>query len=366
MATVELLPCCAVRSAPAAARNSPELVTPEPTELSLPPAVPPIKVGRVTRNADLVRKPFEPKFRVAEINDYLTCFYDGRNAEDYPAWLHQNIDMQLGVCCYVLHRGHEAIVFDTMLYREHILWIDAYLRDAGITRISVINSHWDCDHVAGNFLYRDSDIIASAGTRRMMAFNAELLRTGEIWAMAGDPNHPGIEEVVLPNRTFEGRMTVYLGDLRIDLIETFLHQVGHLVAYLPKDRILLAADALEDTVPFNSPALASDLPRQLAAFRSLLAMDIAAIYPCHGRFEVIASGGYTQEFTAAMLDYSTQLILRRDEPDYLDAPLESFIGPWLDRGTLALHEPYRALHDVNTGLARRSYGGVPIVLPTAD
>lgn len=304
-----------------------------------------------------VRAPFVPKLRVSHLNDYLICFYDGRDIAEYPAWVQGNIDMKLGVCNYVLHRDDHAIIFDTMLYKEHILAIDRYIRDMGIKHISVINSHWDCDHIAGNFLYKNVDIIATNKTRWKLQSHARQIITGEIWG-AGDPEYPGVDELVLPNRTFDGRMTVWLGDLQIELIETFVHQLGHLVAYLPKDKILLAADAVEDTVPFNTPAMTAEMPIQLMTYKALLAMDVSKIYPCHGRPEVIEDGGYTQDFTAAMLDYNIQLLLRKDETDYLTAPLESFIHPWLDRGVLAMHEPYRRLHANNVTLIDRAYGGI--------
>lgn len=314
------------------------------------------RIQQVERNLELVRAPFVPKLRISHINDYLICFYDGRDIAEYPSWLHSNIDMQLGLCNYVLHRGDKAIIFDTMLYKEHILAIDAYIRDMGIKHVTVINSHWDCDHVAGNFLYKNSEIIATNRTRWKLQSGAQLLVTGEIWSAAGDPNYPGVEEVILPNRTFDGRMTVWLEDLQIELIETFIHQLGHLVAYLPKDKILLAADAVEDTVPFNSATMTAEMPVQIMTCKSLLAMDVSRVYPCHGRFEVIDGGGYTQEITAAMLDYNIQLLRRKDEPDYLTAPLESFIQPWLDRGVLGMHEPYRSLHENNVSLVDKIYG----------
>lgn len=316
-----------------------------------------VTIERVAPDRTIERAPFEPRMRVAEINDYLLCFYDGRDIADYPVWLQSNIDMQLGVCCYVIHRGDKAIIFDTMLYKEHILWIDRYIRDMGIKHISVVNSHWDCDHVAGNFLYKDRDIISTTKTRLKLESNAEMFRTGEIWAMAGDPYYPGVEDVVLPNRTFDGRMTLHLDDIEIELIETYIHQLGHLVAYLPKDGILLSADALEDTVPFNTQTMTSDLSVQIKSYRDLLSIPAHKVYPCHGRFEVIANGGYTQEFTEAMIDYNIQLIDRMDEPDYLTAPLESFIEPWLRRDVLSMHEPYRALHANNVNLIGRVYGG---------
>lgn len=307
-------------------------------------------------NPDNVHEPFVPQLRISHLNDYLICFYDGRDIADYPARIQGNIDMKLGVCNYVLHRGNRAIIFDTMLYKEHIFVIDRYIRDMGIKHVSVINSHWDCDHIAGNFLYKNGDIIATNKTRWKLQSHAQEIISGKIWG-AGDPEYPGVDELVLPNRTFDGRMTVWLEDLQIELIETFVHQLGHLVAYLPKDKILLAADAVEDTVPFNTAAMTAEMPIQLMTYKSLLAMDVARIYPCHGRPEVIEGGGYTQDFTAAMLDYNIQLLMRKDEPDYLTAPLESFIQPWLDRGVLAMHEPYHWLHGNNVTLIDRAYGG---------
>jgi glyoxylase-like metal-dependent hydrolase (beta-lactamase superfamily II) len=305
---------------------------------------------------DSAREPFVPNLKVSHINDYLICFYDGREIASYPEWIKGNIDMKLGVCNYVLHRGDKAIVFDTMVYGEQMEAIDAYIRQMGIRHVSVINSHWDCDHIAGNYLYKNSDIIATNRTRWKLQAYAPQMLSGEIWG-AGDPHYPGVKEVVLPNRTFDGRMTVWLEDLQIDLIETFVHQLGHLVAYLPKDRILLAADAVEDTVTFNTQAMTSEISAQIMTYRQLLAIDAKALYPCHGRFEVIDNGGYTQEFTEAILDYNIQLLKRKDETDYLSAPLESFIQPWLDRGVLAMHEPYRWLHNNNVTLIDKAYGG---------
>lgn len=317
----------------------------------------PISIAPVQQAAAISRGVFTPEIRTARINDYLLCFYDGRDISRYPDWLQSNIDMQLGVCCYVLHRGNRAIVFDTMLYKEQMIWIDDYLRQMGIVHFTVINSHWDCDHIAGNFLYKGSAIISTAKTRWKIESNADMFRTGEIWALAGDPHYPGIDDLVLPNCTFDGRMTLYLDDIEITLIETHIHQLGHLVAYLPRDGVLLTADACEDTVPYNGPSMTADIPLQIMSYRQLQAIPARHLYPSHGRFEVIANGGYSQEFTAAMIDYNVQLLERVYEPGFKTAPLESFIQRWLENGTLSLHEPYRALHAKNVALAERAFGG---------
>lgn len=318
-----------------------------------------IRIGNVAQTKQNDRPAFEPNIRVAEITDYLYCFYDGRDIAAYPDWLHTNIDMQLGLSCYVLHRGERAIIFDTMLYKEQMIWIDTFLRTKGITTFSVINSHWDPDHIGGNYLYKNCDIFSTDNTRWSIQMHADELKSGALWASIGDPHNPGVEELILPNRTFSGEMTLYLEDIRIDLSEVFVHQLGSLVAYLPKDKILLAADACEDSVLFINNGAESYLPIQARTYDRLLSMDIERIYPIHGRFEKIRSGGYPKAFLNAMQDYITQLTSRLGEKDYLTAGIESFIGEWMEKDVLAVHEPYRWLHDYNTQFIHDYYTDRP-------
>ncbi|MBM7049219.1 MBL fold metallo-hydrolase [Rhizobium lusitanum] len=318
-----------------------------------------VSIGHVERKTDDDREAFDPKIQVAVITDYLICFYDGRDLSTYPKWLHQNIDMQLGLSCYAIHSGDTAVLFDTMLYKEQILWIDAYLKGMGIRNISVINSHWDPDHIAGNFLYKDRDIISTEYTRVNIETYAQALQSGEIWQLYGDPSYPGMSEVVLPNRTFRDQMTLFVGDVKVELHEVFLHQLGSLVAYFPKDRILLAADACEDSVLFIPPGTEALVPVQITTYGKLNKFDIDRIYPSHGRFDIIKSGGYGKEFVAAMMDYKSQLISRMRDADYLTAPLESFIGAWVERNVLEIHEPYRWLHEYNVNLIYKHYTDKP-------
>ncbi|HIQ52383.1 MAG TPA: MBL fold metallo-hydrolase [Pseudomonas pachastrellae] len=306
-----------------------------------------IKVGPVERVELAEREVFVPKMRVATINDYLLCFYDGREIADYPTWVHGNIDMQLGLSCYVMHRNGKAVIFDTMLYKEHIFWIDDYLQSMGITVCTVINSHWDPDHIAGNFMYKNAEIISTNYTKHSIDIYAKALQSGEVWQLYGDPSFPGFVEVVSPNRTFEGKLTIFLDDLRIDLYEVFLHVLGSLVAYLPQDKILLAADACEDSVLFIPPGSEGFVPHQILTYHKLNELDIERIFPTHGRFEVINNGGYRKEFIDAMIDYKTRLISEMQDPDYLTSSLESCLAKWVENGTLTVHEPYRWLHQYN-------------------
>ena len=113
-----------------------------------------------------------------------------------------------------------------------------------------------------------------------------------MWHSWGDPNFPAVPEVTLPNRTFDEQMTVYLDDLRIELYQGYIHTPDHVVAYLPKDRILLAGDAVEDTVNLINAGEEPSVPQFIANLKKLKAMDISKVYPCHGFFETIKNGGY--------------------------------------------------------------------------
>ena len=59
----------------------------------------------------------EMNMRVFRINHHLLSFYDGRPAESgIPPGIHNWADygaMNVGVATYVIHRGDEALVYDT-------------------------------------------------------------------------------------------------------------------------------------------------------------------------------------------------------------------------------------------------------------
>src|SRR6185437_1316697 len=89
--------------------------------------------------------------RVFTINDHLLAFYDGRPpapAQAQPAanWADFGA-LNVGVATYVIHRGDQALVYDSFPYADEAKWVRDYLTKAGIKHFVLENSHWHLDHV---------------------------------------------------------------------------------------------------------------------------------------------------------------------------------------------------------------------------
>ena len=103
--------------------------------------------------------------RVFTINDHLLAFYDGRppaplRPQEAANWADFGA-LDVGVATYVIHRGDQALVYDSFPYVEEAKFVRDYLTKAGIKHFVLVNSHWHLDHVGGNAVYADSDRIAT-------------------------------------------------------------------------------------------------------------------------------------------------------------------------------------------------------------
>src|SRR4051794_21735162 len=94
----------------------------------------------------------------------VMAFYDGRvaGARAYsaaPNWL-DNGAYSLGIASYAIVNGDEALVYDTHISIPHARIVRQALADAGFTRLRVVLSHSHLDHIAGNEVFADCEIIA--------------------------------------------------------------------------------------------------------------------------------------------------------------------------------------------------------------
>jgi glyoxylase-like metal-dependent hydrolase (beta-lactamase superfamily II) len=281
--------------------------------------------------------------KVIEINDHLLAFYDGRDptGKRYaPEW--NWVDdgaMKLGIATYAIHRGDQAIVFDTFTSPEQARWVRDHLERRGVKRFTVVLSHWHPDHVGGNAVYRDSPIVAPDVGRETLASLKDKIEAGEAFGS------PGIKPLILPEVAFHRRMDLYLGDLKLELHNINIHSPDSTVILIPSDKILLAGDTVEDSVTFMVEI--GELPLHVANLKKMRAMDFERIYPNHGDPKVIASGGYKKTFIDATTDYITEMVRRAKDKDYLDSPLEAYIGESVKKGWISLYEPYREVHRDN-------------------
>lgn len=275
------------------------------------------------------------KIEVIKINDFLTYFFWGRHAAD------PMLDMRLGGGSFALHRGQKAVVIDTMARPGQGVWVKRYLQqEIGISHFTLISSHWHIDHIIDNEAYQnDTMIIGHRYTREKMLEKRSVLEGGNY----GD--YPPFK-VVPPHLVFDDRLTLWLGDLEIELLTFQVHEAGHLGIWLPQERLFIANDILEDPLwfvdcDFAPPAV------QLAELEQLKRLGAETLIPCHGNPEVIRRGGYGPELIQANIDYLSGMLADLDKPDFMTKPAEAYLGPALASGVITWWEPYREVHAIN-------------------
>jgi len=302
----------------------------------------------------------EPKMRVIDINDHLTAFYDGRppqpqKSDGTPNWADYGA-LDVGVATYVIHRGDEALVYDTFPYAEEAKWVRDYLTRMGIKRFTLANSHWHLDHVGGNAVYADVNRIATNIAIETLAAEKPAIENGKEWGA------PPINPLVNANLGIDAITVFYVGDIPVELRPVNIHSEDGLVIYLPGDRILLAGDTLEDTVTFISEP--DHITLQYLNMRKLKAWNIDRIFPNHGNPDVIAHGGYPTTLIDATLDYLRKVILHAHDPDYLSGTLEQYVGDSVRKGWVSIWWAYREPHETNLKRVAAAFKDKPIpVLP---
>lgn len=285
----------------------------------------------------------EMNMRVFQINDHLTSFYIGRPAQplhrsDAPNWTESGA-LDVGVATYVIHRGDHALIYDTFPSTEPALWVRNYLTKAGIKHFTLVNSHWHLDHVGGNAVYADVDRIGTDETIRQLMTKRAAIEAGTEWGP------PAIKPLVVPTIGITTDTAYYVEDIRVELRPVKIHSEDGLVIYLPTDRILLAGDTLEDTVPFISE------PEHIVAhyknMQKLRDWDIDRILPNHGNPDIISHGGYQTTLLDATLNYLRQVILRSHDPGYTNATLEDYVADSVKKHWVSIWWAYRSPHQNN-------------------
>jgi glyoxylase-like metal-dependent hydrolase (beta-lactamase superfamily II) len=282
--------------------------------------------------------------RIHEPYPGVFAYYDGRIPgkrlhSDKPNWLDDGA-YSLGVASYAIVSGKEALVYDTHISFDHARAIRSHLSGLGVTRIQVVLSHWHTDHVAGNAGFIDCPILSNKLTRNTLIEKRKVL-------VAKDPP---INPVVMPTETFEGEITLAVGDLTVKLMQFDIHSADGTVLLLPHLGALLAGDTLEDSVTYISEP--EHTTRHIAELDRLAEVGFTRILPNHGDEQVIASGGYPPSLVTATRDYLSRLLARLDDPELDTESLESFIAPELAAGTLTYFGPYEAVHSQNIAVLR--------------
>ena len=278
----------------------------------------------------------------------LYAYYDGRIPgkrlySKEKNWLDDGA-YSLGIASYAIVAGHEAVVYDTHASLDHARAVREHLQGIGVTFIRVVLSHWHTDHIAGNQIFSDCEIIANPLTEKAMQANRDRLENGD----------PPIRPVVMPNRLFEGSLSLAIGTQVIELLQFDIHSADGTVIFMPESGILLAGDTLEDTITYISEP--EHTTTHIAELNRLASLPIRRILPNHGERERIASGGYDIGLIDANRDYLQRLIDRVDDPALGTTSLRDFVAEDVKAGRIVYFEPYEEVHKANIAEIRRARG----------
>ena len=171
----------------------------------------------------------------------------------------------------------------------------------------VVLSHYHAVRVLGASGYQPEQIIASRDTYDLIVERGEQDKASEIGRF---PRlFQAVESVpaglTWPTMTFEGRMSIWLGKLEVQLIQLGRgHTKGDTVAWLPQQKILFSGDLVEfDATPYAGDAYFNDWPQTLD---NIAAMNPVALVPGRGAAltspaEVAQGLAGTRSFIADML-----------------------------------------------------------------
>lgn len=140
---------------------------------------------------------------------------------------------------------------------------------------TLVNTHHHGDHTHGNYVFGQIAIVGHENCREEVI--ATGLGTKALW-----PDTDWGEIIVAPpNITFRDRLTLYAGDLEVQLIYVGpAHTSNDIVAWLPGPRVLFAGDVVfNGGTPF---VVMGSLAGSLTALDTLRALDPAVIVPGHG------------------------------------------------------------------------------------
>ncbi len=269
----------------------------------------------------------------------VLAFYDGRIdgrrlCSDAPNWLDDGA-YGLGACSYAIVEGAEALVYDTHMSTAHAQLIRRHLADAGVADIRVVLSHWHADHVAGNAVFADCEIVANRRTASALEANRAALETGP----------PPIRPLVMPNRLFERDLVLRVGSRVVECRQVDIHSHDGTVLVLPDSGVLFAGDALEDPITYVTEP--DRLSQHLLDIDRMASWDVRAILPNHGAPEIIGAGGYGPGLIAATRAYVAKLAQVGAAARSDDRDLAGFAAEIFRAGDIRYFAPYEQVHRRN-------------------
>lgn len=150
-------------------------------------------------------------------------------------------EMYAQVTASVILTDEGAIVIDTLPFpAESREMADFVHRRHPRGARYVLNTHFHADHINGNYLYPEAQIVAHRLCR------AELAKVDPSQLEQVKAETPGLEDVALaiPTIVFDNEMGLHLGERSLRLLHLPGHSEDGIGAFVDGDRILFSGDAV--------------------------------------------------------------------------------------------------------------------------
>jgi cyclase len=158
----------------------------------------------------------------------------------------------------------------------------------------LVNTHANGDHCYGNELVVGAQIIASARTAEEMVTGispaqfAALLKMAPVMGQLGEylgrifsPFEFDNITLTLPDKTFEGKLTLQVGDKTVEMLEVGpAHTLGDTLVHTPADRVIFTGDIL--FIGGHPVMWAGPTSNWIRACDLILSLDVETIVPGHG------------------------------------------------------------------------------------
>ena len=181
---------------------------------------------------------------------------------------------------FVLGKQGATVIDTCFTERRTRAFLDAIRSVTTLPLHTLVNTHHHGDHTHGNYLFRDSTIVAHELCREAM-LEAGLPRPDNPIGMLFPNVDWGDLELAAPTVTYQDKMTLYVEDLRLDLI--FMgpaHTTNDTVVWLPDHKLLFSGDLIfNEGTPF---VVMGSVEGSLEAIERLRALGPETIVPGHG------------------------------------------------------------------------------------
>jgi len=178
-------------------------------------------------------------------------------------------------------------------FREHIE------QETGKKASVLFITHAHGDHVFGNQIFEDCEIITSQLTHELMIESQEKNWTPESieeWKKnSEDPSALDGLRIILANKTYADEYEIVDGDVKVIVKRTGGHTEGSSYVYCPNYNVMFAGDNLfNNQFPWGGPPSANPI-KWITALKEYLSLDVDQYIPGHGQ---ISNEGPIEEFLA--------------------------------------------------------------------